>query len=413
VILPARVATLCPKKCQCDTMGHYVICYGPSLNAVPLIPLTGVKEFTLLNNNITLLERNSFVSLTELNRLSVWRCRLRTIEVGAFNGLAKLTQLRIYKNEISEILPGTFGNLSKLERLSISGNKLQHLDRDVFSGLHNLIHIKLEGNKLQYVHPDTFSGLPNIKHISFRNNPGLQIPTDSNFISSYSLKKLDISHCNVSSLSAETFGNVSALKQLHLDHNSLTTVDINILTALPNLFSLLLYGNPLQCDCQLQKVWRLCEARNITTGDVGRVLECDTPSEVRGLWWGVLEKGECLQGNIQYCGDYRNKSYSDTDTTVSNDHHDDTNFVTQYQLPIYAVPLMFSTTCNVILLIIIICNKDMRTVHNMYILNLAISDIIYLTLFFSDALASGYTVNSCVYSFHFAAVCQSVCQRTL
>jgi hypothetical protein len=278
--------------------------------------------------------------------------------------------------------------LSNLERLNIFGNKLQHLGRDVFSGLHNLNYIKLAGNRLQRVHPETFSGLPNIKHICLRNNPDLQIPTDSNFISSHSLRKLDISHCNVSSLSVETFANVSALKRLHLEHNNLSTVDINILKALPKLFLLILYGNPLQCDCQLQEVWRWCEERNITTGDVDRAPEGATPSGVRGLRWGVLEKGECLQGNIQYRGDYRNTGYSDNDTTVSNNYHEDTNILTQCQLPIYAVPFIIGTTCNVIILIIIICNKDMRTVPNMYILNLATSDIIYLTLLFSEALVN-------------------------
>jgi hypothetical protein len=50
--------------------------------------------------------------------------------------------------------------------------------------------------------------------------------------------------------------------------------------------------------------------------------------------------------------------------------------------------LYFCTTGNVILLIIIRCNKDMRTVPNMYILNLAISDMIYLIVLFSESFAA-------------------------
>ena len=63
-------------------------------------------------------------------------------------------------------------------------------------------------------------------------------------------------------------------------------------------------------------------------------------------------------------------------------------FLKHYQVPVYAVPFTFGTTGNVILLIIIICNKDMRNVPYMYILNLAISDIIYLTVLFSEACAN-------------------------
>jgi hypothetical protein len=59
--------------------------------------------------------------------------------------------------------------------------------------------------------------------------------------------------------------------------------------------------------------------------------------------------------------------------------------------PIYAVLFIFGATGNVIL-IIIVCNKDMRTTANMYILNLAISDLINLTVFLSEACANSISV---------------------
>jgi hypothetical protein len=67
-------------------------------------------------------------------------------------------------------------------------------------------------------------------------------------------------------------------------------------------------GNWLQCDCQLQEAWRWCEDRNIRTVYKGVVPKCDTPSEVSEMSWGVLEKGQCLDGNIQYNGDYNSTS---------------------------------------------------------------------------------------------------------
>jgi len=264
----------------------------------------------------------------------------------------------------------------------------------------NLKRINLGWNKLQYLHPDTFLELPNLQELSLYKNSGLQIPTDRNFINSLSLSHLSISSCNISSLSVETFSNVSALEQLHLSENNLRTVDINMLRALPKLFTLYLYGNPLQCDCQLKEVWRWCEDRNITTAFGDWAPECDTPSEVKGMWWGVLDKGQCLEGNIQYYGDYNNTSYSYTDfipeiTDTDTDPNTDTKqqeFVSrslkQYQVPLYAVPFIFGTVSNAIILIIIICNKDMRTVPNMYLLNLATSDAIYLTVLFSEACAN-------------------------
>ena len=390
VIVPASVAVLCPEECQCDLIGHHVSCYGPSLTTVPSIRLTGVETLDVNNCKVTLFERDYFLSrgLTELEILTVWQCELEIIELGAFKGLTKLTLLSIGENEISEITPGTFEHMSSLEILDLGYNRLQHLDSAVFSGLVNLNYIDLGGNELQYLHPDTFSGLPNLQRLNLDRNPGLQIPTDRNFINSHSLSFLDISGCNVRSVSVETFANVRALEELDLSYNNLSSIDINILIALPELSALYLDGNPLQCDCQLQKVRRLCEDHNIETtyGEIGP--ECDTPSEVKGVWWGVLEKGQCLQDNIQYYGDYKNTSYNSPEYEVPYTNEYDVDLLTQYQVPVYALPFIFGTTGNVILLITIICNKDMRTRCNMYILNLAISDIIYLTVLFSEACAN-------------------------
>jgi hypothetical protein len=106
------MAKMCPEECECNIGGFYVSCEGPLLtNTVPVIGLTNARVLELVKNNITLIERDGFVSLTELEELRVWNCGLRRIELGAFNGLKKLTELFIWGNELSEIIPGTFENL--------------------------------------------------------------------------------------------------------------------------------------------------------------------------------------------------------------------------------------------------------------------------------------------------------------
>jgi len=274
-----------------------------------------VSETSTLKNNITFLERDSFVLLTELQNLHLWRCGLRTIKIGAFYGLTKLTHLYIVNNEMCEIIPGTFENMINLENLNLAGNRIEHVDRDMFSGMFKLEYISLSINKLQYLHPDTFLMLPNLQTLDLGSNPGLKIPTDRNFFTSHSLSHLDISRCNVSSVSVDTFANFSALELLDLMHNNLRTIDINILRALPKLSTLYLQDNPLQCDCQLKEVWRWCKDRNIRTVYGVLAPECDTPKKLKGMSWGVLEKGQCLQGDIQYYTDYKN--YTDTQMSYS------------------------------------------------------------------------------------------------
>jgi len=79
------------------------------------------------------------------------------------------------------------------------------------------------------------------------------------------------------------------------------------------------------------------------------------------------------------------KNNTDSKTWYSYQYLYNFNFFKHYDIPIYAVPFLIGTTGNLILLFIIICNKDMRTLPNMYILYLAISNIIYLTVLFSEA----------------------------
>jgi Leucine-rich repeat (LRR) protein len=270
------------------------------------------------------LEKDIFISrgLTELEGLKAYSCEIRKIDVGKFNGLTKLTHLSMTYNEITEIITGTFEKMSRLEYLDLEYNEIEHFEVGVFSGLNNLKYIDLRGHKLWYLHSDLFVGLPNLEQLHLTDNPDLQIPTDQLFISSHSLSHLNIRARSVRSFSVETFANVTALEPLDLSSNSLSTVHINILKALRKLSALYLYGNPLQCDCQLQEAWRWCQDHNIQTAFWKTAPKRDRPSEVQGMWWGVLDKGQCLQDNMYYNGDYKHKSYSYTNT---EDRYKDTS----------------------------------------------------------------------------------------
>jgi Leucine-rich repeat (LRR) protein len=136
---------------------------------------------------------------------------LRSLDINIMEVLPELSELNLEGNEISEIIPGTFEEKSSLEFLNLNYNIIEYLESDIFSGLVNLNHLSLEENSLQYLHPDTFVGLPHIQFLFLSNNYDLQVPTDSHFINSNSLKQLDISDCTISSVSVETFAKVSAL----------------------------------------------------------------------------------------------------------------------------------------------------------------------------------------------------------
>jgi hypothetical protein len=364
-----------------------------------------LKELDIAGCNISSVSVETFANVSALEQLDMSYNYLTTLDLNILKVLPKLTHLNLENNKIEEIIPGVLEKNSFLEYLYLQHNNIKHLQSDVFNGLVNLEYINLKFNKLQYLHPETFVGLPNILLLILTANFELQVPTDRHFINSHSLKNLLIPGCNVSSVSVETFANISALQLLDIGKNNLKGLDIHVLKALPQLSKLYLYDNPLQCDCQLQEVRRWCHDHNIETAVSGTGPKCYTPTEVRGIWWGVLEKGQCSQGNIHYYGDYKDTRYSyiqientnmdtDTETDLNTERgmwETFRNFLHNYRLPISAVFLMFGTTGNVIIIIIITCNKEMRTVRNMYILNVAISDIIYVTVLFSWILVKSVT----------------------
>jgi hypothetical protein len=382
VILPARFTLLCPEGCRCSAGGDKVDCINSSLDNIPVIFHKGVQSLTFDRNNLTYLKKDTFLymGLARLERLSINKCKLVGIEPGAFNGLTVLVQLSLMSNMIREIKPRTFENMSRLKMLYLGYNVIENLEPDAFLGLSDLEYLHINENDIQYLHPDMFMHSPNLETLSLGNNQQLEIPTDSHFIDSYSLRHLYVDDCNVTTISMKTFSKVAGLKLLDLSANHLRDIDINVLISLPKLSAFYLYENPLQCDCHLQEVWRWCKDHNIETASGSEAPVCDSPSEVEGLWWGVLQGSQCSRGHISYQGDYRNIKYNQTVDIDETEYEYYMGFVKYVQGPVHVVLFIFGATGNVALLVIIMCNKEMRTVPNMYILNLALSDIISLTV---------------------------------
>jgi len=90
VIMPAIVAVLCPEGFECYTAGYLIDCKKLSLYPISLIRHSIVRYLRLFDSNISLLQKNSFVSLTVLIVLRIDVCGLRTVELEAFNGLTVL-----------------------------------------------------------------------------------------------------------------------------------------------------------------------------------------------------------------------------------------------------------------------------------------------------------------------------------
>ncbi|XP_069682112.1 uncharacterized protein [Periplaneta americana] len=400
-----RTSTQCPSECWCDPGRRTADCSNASLKDIPQGFHEEIKDLRLDHNSISVLKKDIFLTagLYLLEILSVCYTGLIIVEPGAFRGLPKLEQLHLHNNRIRTLQPGTFANMTMLRGLHLANNQIQSVDPGLFIDLANLDYISLESNSIQqlqadvflgltrlrnlwlsenqisYLHPATFKHMKKLRLICLENNTNLQIPTDKPFIDVPTLEKLFLSDCNITSLSARTFQKTRFLTTLFLQSNNLKTFDMGILKMLPYLSTLYLYKNPLHCDCQMLKLWKWCRDHEVKTGIEHDVPRCDSPEEVSGLWWGVLGHAQCSRGDqVEFKGDYKSIVHEYVSRNAEIEKY--LNFLKYGQTSVYAILFLIGTVGNTTVLVIIACNKRMRTVSYAYIFNLAVGDLFSLTM---------------------------------
>jgi len=394
----------CPDRCMCTSANRVVDCNNASLNDIPMGLHQDIRHLTICHNNITVLRTNRFVGadLIHLETLTLEFNGIFVVEPGAFNGLPALKDLHLRKNNISTLQLGIFLNMTNLRGLHIAGNNIRTLTSNVFLGLENLGYVSLEGNQVEELHADVFIGLINLRNlwlsdnrltylrpdvlkhmpklelISLKNNENLYVPTDRPFLNAPSLRHYLLSGCNIRSLSAKSFQMSPNLTYLDLKNNSLRTIDIEMLESLPQLENFQLFGNPFECDCSLQDVWKWCRKHKIATGYEDEVPKCHSPDSVSGLWWGVLGQAQCSDGKIEFRGDYKSIVHEYVSYSTEFDQYMD--LVLYVESSVYGIMFLFGAIGNITVMIIIGCNKRMRTVPNAYIFNLAVGDLLSLTM---------------------------------
>jgi len=319
-----------------------------------------LKDLDISGCSVSSVSVATFMNVPALEWLVLSYNNLRGLDVNTLRVLPELSALNLNYNETSEIIPCTFEKYSLLKYLDLSHNKIEHLENDVFCGLVKINYINLEANKLQYLHPDTFSGLPNLETLYLSENSDLQIPNDRHFITSHSLQHLGISGCNARSVSYTTFANVPALEWLDLSYNNLRGLDINTLLILPKLSVLYLYENPLHCNSQLLELLRWCQHRIETTFYGEKAPDCVTPWYLKDVSFGDLKNNPSLQDikGIIFDLNFENHEIEQQKSIIIKVYE----LIRRVRIPVVYVLSTFGITGNVILVIIITCNKKMQSI---------------------------------------------------
>uniref|UniRef100_A0AAG5DDM5 LRRCT domain-containing protein n=1 Tax=Anopheles atroparvus TaxID=41427 RepID=A0AAG5DDM5_ANOAO len=255
---------VCPEPCNCDCEESMscVDCSGRGLTELPVFADMNIEILDLSDNLFTTIppELGQF---PRLHYLDMSANAITTLPEDALAGMASLSILILSENNISNwadihpnrlLLPA--GNLKELrlaknrftsfssndESLVLTSLSLRYLDlsecsiskvsgQEVIKGLRNLEQLKLTGNpitsisdmqstslkklelnscKLSTLGPTVFSGLSALKEVNLARNYRLSLvlPNEKDHVQSASLRKINLSHCNMDSIDLQGFPNL-------------------------------------------------------------------------------------------------------------------------------------------------------------------------------------------------------------
>ena len=123
---------------------------------------------------------------------------------------------------------------------------------------------------MQYIAPAIFSDNLVLERVSFRGNQLAYFPDSPPKLASLSIESLDLSHCTLTSVNADTFSKLPKLKVLNLNSNRLREINWDHLNTLTDLSSVDLGNNMWKCDCKFLEVLKmLSNRRNATSVEGG------------------------------------------------------------------------------------------------------------------------------------------------
>ncbi|NXL69097.1 LRRC4 protein, partial [Chordeiles acutipennis] len=255
-----------------------------------------------MENNIQMIQADTFRHLHHLEVLQLGRNSIRQIEVGAFNGLASLNTLELFDNWLTVIPSGAFEYLSKLRELWLRNNPIESIPSYAFNRVPSLMRLDLgELKKLEYISEGAFEGLYNLKYLNLgmcniKDMPNLtplvgleELEMSGNnfpeiqpgsFHGLKSLKKLWIMNSQINLIERNAFDDLTALVELNLAHNNLSSLPHDLFAPLRYLVELHLHHNPWDCDCDILWLsWWLREYIPTNSTCCGR---CHAPLHMRG-----------------------------------------------------------------------------------------------------------------------------------
>ncbi|NXR46602.1 LRC19 protein, partial [Hippolais icterina] len=156
LVIWAGTLFLNPVTADCNITSQTVACEesGKNLFNISLNLFENITKLSLKNSKITLEDHDKeilgrFINLTELH---LNENNITVLNNNSFYNLKNLVTLDISNNCISTVHKAAFAGLNQLLVLNLSYNMIAQLDSDTFTFLENLSDLNLQHNFLKYFH---------------------------------------------------------------------------------------------------------------------------------------------------------------------------------------------------------------------------------------------------------------------
>lgn len=191
---------------------------GNCLKSFQSTHMNSLKGIDLSRN---LFSEPKLINLSQLNGLEFLdlSCNhLSTFHMNMIQNMTSLIVLNLAGNYLSTISRNYFEGLTNVEVLILSNNNINNIESDAFEYLTNLQFLDLSYNKLSASSLHALQNIPDLSGLSVAYNDGLGNALQE-FVTSWSIKELDVSHTGLFEIPAAL---AQSVHSLNLSRNHFT-----------------------------------------------------------------------------------------------------------------------------------------------------------------------------------------------